>query len=108
PLLRVNRTAPADSYTLSLHDALPIYKVDRPEARFANPQCREGIRSLQDRVPLRLEDVAGELAYLQLVFDQEDCLVAPSRVGEERSEEHTTELQSRGQTVCRLPLEQKK
>src|SRR5690625_5627548 len=41
------------------------------------------------------------------------CLVVPSfdglkEVGIERSEEHTSELQSRGHLVCRLLLEKKK
>src|SRR3712207_8713698 len=34
--------------------------------------------------------------------------VAPGRIGEMRSEEHTSELQSRQYLVCRLLLEKKK
>src|SRR5437870_11310428 len=42
--------------------------------------------------------------------DLPDHLVAPllADVGPERSEEHTSELQSRGHLVCRLLLEKKK
>src|SRR5690625_6311632 len=36
------------------------------------------------------------------------CGVCPHPVSEERSEEHTSELQSRGHLVCRLLLEKKK
>src|SRR5437870_10316264 len=36
------------------------------------------------------------------------CCGCPPRVGRFRSEEHTSELQSRGHLVCRLLLEKKK
>src|SRR2546422_875711 len=69
-----NDTATTEIYTLSLHDALPIYRdrgaggparehADHPEARYSRRQ---------------------------------------------RSEEHTSELQSRLHLVCRLLLEKKK
>src|SRR3712207_7995988 len=67
-------------------------------------------RSLQDPVPLPdrvLEaehgDVAGllQLADLVVVLDQ-------PQLREHRSEEHTSELQSRQYLVCRLLLEKKK
>src|SRR5437870_10465750 len=38
----------------------------------------------------------------------ERCAPAPAYVASERSEEHTSELQSRGHLVCRLLLEKKK
>src|SRR2546429_8196294 len=66
-----NDTATTEIYTLSLHDALPIYVVD-------------GLADHHDP-GLDVED---------------DPLV--------RSEEHTSELQSRLHLVCRLLLEKKK
>src|SRR5437870_13045604 len=76
-----NDTATTEIYTLSLHDALPIF-FDVVESLLA-----EGRTS-------RL--------YKRLV--QEKQLAASIQ----RSEEHTSELQSRGHLVCRLLLEKKK
>src|SRR5437870_8391911 len=67
---------PSQTYTLSLHDALPI-----SAARFARTQCQ--------RLPIRR-------SYPQ-----------PTADTSVRSEEHTSELQSRGHLVCRLLLEKK-
>src|SRR2546426_2823490 len=73
-----NDTATTEIYTLSLHDALPIY--------WRLPLRR---RSLIPRIPGRLH--------------RSGC-PAPSG----RSEEHTSELQSPCNLVCRLLLEKKK
>src|SRR6266436_10139182 len=68
-----NDTAPTEIYTLSLHDALPIYRREWSRTKLAvcifseKPEARGG-----------------------------------------RSEEHTSELQSRLHLVCRLLLEKKK
>src|SRR3712207_8293106 len=89
-----NDTATTEIYTLSLHDALPIF--DAGGARVA-----------------RLLDVArGEVdaERTDRHVDEEDPLPA-ERLGEraaDRSEEHTSELQSRQYLVCRLLLEKKK
>src|SRR5438445_12762884 len=88
PLLSVFRcffdaTATADFYTLSLHDALPICPFE----------------------PLLLPlepSLAGPRA-LQVVADVQAQPAQPLR-----SEEHTSELQSRQYLVCRLLLEKKK
>src|SRR2546430_3864212 len=45
------------------------------------------------------------LAHLDLVHDQRDATIA---VDADRSEEHTSELQSQSNLVCRLLLEKKK
>src|SRR3712207_8067747 len=83
-----NDTATTEIYTLSLHDALPIF----------------GERSLD----LRQQHVA----VVDLAEDVLELLRAPARVAAERaearSEEHTSELQSRQYLVCRLLLEKKK
>src|SRR5436190_23374096 len=65
-------------YTLSLHDALPIFPQPVAAMR-ANEREVGGERGLEDIV------AAGE-----------------------RSEEHTSELQSHSDLVCRLLLEKKK
>src|SRR5207244_13158643 len=83
-----NATATPEIYTLSLHDALPIYlRVERIMIRAIRPTCSRscgpvvGPRALQ---PFR--DVPFVV----------------------RSEEHTSELQSPDHLVCRLLLEKKK
>src|SRR5947209_15675145 len=80
-LLFFNQTAIAGIYTLSLHDALPILEPERDRTR-----NREGVR-------------LGRLGQLT-----ENNIFAKC----ERSEEHTSELQSRQYLVCRLLLEKKK
>src|SRR5437867_13344924 len=74
--------APTEIYTLSLHDALPI--CDRAEA-IANWLDAHGLASAWDLAPTFVN------AGLDL-----------------RSEEHTSELQSPYDLVCRLLLEKKK
>src|SRR3712207_7074175 len=91
-----NDTATTEIYTLSLHDALPIYQLGmegscrRPRRR---ARCRNRSRSASrsPRPRPRLDRRAGE---------------RPRARG--RSEEHTSELQSRQYLVCRLLLEKKK
>src|SRR5258707_997877 len=83
-----NDTATTEIYTLSLHDALPIYLDD------AWTQVEEGIARL---LPYA-EDRGVKLGIEPL---------HPAFVPE-RSEEHTSELQSRQYLVCRLLLEKKK
>src|SRR3712207_7360374 len=86
-LFFLNDTATTEIYTLSLHDALPIWTL--------------GLQLLaQHRDDLPAEDV-------QLL---EDNLQRQAGVvhEEQRSEEHTSELQSRQYLVCRLLLEKKK
>src|SRR2546429_748760 len=78
-----NDTATTEIYTLSLHDALPICYLCGAYA--------------SDRLGRRLAFTlfaigAGSLAYAYTL----------------RSEEHTSELQSRLHLVCRLLLEKKK
>src|SRR3712207_9334398 len=77
-----NDTATTEIYTLSLHDALPIFFVKQGD--------HWGITTHPaQRVPLPKGD--GRFAFVNLP----------------RSEEHTSELQSRQYLVCRLLLEKK-
>src|SRR5206468_7640861 len=91
-----NDTATTDIYTLSLHDALPICQAENnrgdgslhPHAVHYSTTC---------------------------VTTPEPTVLPPSRMAKwppgssaTRSEEHTSELQSRSDLVCRLLLEKKK
>src|SRR5207253_8847698 len=87
-------TAPSEIYTLSLHDALPISAdQDRGERGVAPAHALAAAR-----------DVRGRLEVLGTEHRPQ-----PAEPGHHvRSEEHTSELQSRGHIVCRLLLEKKK
>src|SRR3712207_8523698 len=82
-----NDTATTEIYTLSLHDALPISGLAARGVRGA----RRDRGRLSEHTPL-----SGE------------GRVVGGRDRERRSEEHTSELQSRQYLVCRLLLEKKK
>src|SRR5690606_42101316 len=85
-------SATTEIYTLSLHDALPIFAFYDREliCRFANASYARGLGGdVRQPVGLHLSQVARPQNY-------------------ERSEEHTSELQSRENLVCRLLLEKKK
>src|SRR2546426_3710025 len=75
-----NDTATTEIYTLSLHDALPIWT--QPSGASSNPQSASAARKAWYTV--------------RLTFSRS------------RSEEHTSELQSPCNLVCRLLLEKKK
>src|SRR3712207_7443249 len=96
-----NETATTEIYTLSLHDALPICE----EA--LEPADRVGVEvvgRLVEQQGLGVgEEDPGELDAAALTTGQR-----PQRLEQHpRSEEHTTELQSRQYLVCRLLLAKK-
>src|SRR3712207_8621056 len=81
-----NDTATTEIYTLSLHDALPIYQtLTLPAANRQSP-----------------------FHPLHRFVIRASSFVIDSSFGFRRSEEHTSELQSRQYLVCRLLLEKKK
>src|SRR5690242_20939273 len=91
---------PTQLYTLSLHDALPISRAAdlRPLHRHARAADRRGER----RKSRRPAAVRGR----QRADRRPPCT---DRVrARTRSEEHTSELQSHVNLVCRLLLEKKK
>src|SRR3712207_6888910 len=92
-----NDTATTEIYTLSLHDALPIYPLyARPLVNRNPAQTNRNYIWGGDEWVWSLPDTVGPSGRA------EDPLKAP------RSEEHTSELQSRQYLVCRLLLEKKK
>src|SRR3712207_8507873 len=87
-----NDTATTEIYTLSLHDALPISETHlhnvpsvTPSKPRACPRCSQTLRSASCKEQKPLSN-------LTVIH---------------RSEEHTSELQSRQYLVCRLLLEKK-
>src|SRR5258707_11542742 len=85
-----NDTATTEIYTLSLHDALPIW--------FTKTERSSGFRSYLIFVILHIT-----FAMFSNYF-----LGDTNALSGIRSEEHTSELQSRQYLVCRLLLEKKK
>src|SRR3712207_7966236 len=84
-----NDTATTEIYTLSLHDALPIF-----DQRAHPLRAVDGVLDERLRVLVELVAVAAAQG-LQAARDH-------------RTEEHTSELQSRQYLVCRLLPEKKK
>src|SRR5207253_5515970 len=93
--------APTEIYTLFLHDALPIYTpgISLSEMRAKARRLQQS----QGALDLIIVD------YLQLMSGgsrrYENRTQEVSAIS--RSEEHTSELQSRGHLVCRLLHEKK-
>src|SRR5690606_41628190 len=90
-----NDTATTEIYTLSLHDALPISVPLQP--------------SVDNGLELHMVN------FVEAIRKKDKSIInAPIEAGShiatisQRSEEHTSELQSRENLVCRLLLEKKK
>src|SRR5205085_3561614 len=99
-------SAPTSFYTLSLHDALPILPG---MLRLGGPGSRPGVWALTWATllpPFRtypsMISGGGMEGHLN-TFPRGGLPCIPSR-----SEEHTSELQSQSNLVCRLLLEKKK
>src|SRR3712207_7668571 len=88
-----NDTATTEIYTLSLHDALPIY------GRKTTVEAVSGADVV--------EKASTHVRRMKALFD-EVLTLGDKLVYKGRSEEHTSELQSRQYLVCRLLLEKKK
>src|SRR5690606_40416002 len=99
-LIFLQHTPPTQSNPLSLHDALPIStrSMRRKGAR-RMPANQRTKRS----TPPALRNVAHPVTMARQTVS--DCV---ARARPRRSEEHTSELQSRENLVCRLLLEKKK
>src|SRR5438270_9671100 len=79
-----NDTAPTDIYTLSLHDALPIFTALKANTSTSVPSTPTRGLKILTKAPTPTTPSIGL-----------------------RSEEHTSELQSQSNLVCRLLLEKK-
>src|SRR5207248_11663085 len=100
PSFSCNVISPSVCYTLSLHDALPIFVA-------RTPTSFETTRFVSDFISCRAERKIPKplilLARLcQTLLFMHSCFFV------QRSEEHTSELQSPYDLVCRLLLEKKK
>src|SRR5688572_31215544 len=87
----INYTATTEIYTLSLHDALPISRLQRLAHAQHEQERGQGADHEYDRE-----------------CGREQSRRVQERHRVERSEEHTSELQSQSNLVCRLLLEKKK
>src|SRR5690349_22881921 len=90
-LFLITNPLATETYTLSLHDALPI-SPDRPRV----PALRRHRRGGEGNPPGRKIGAPGPRT-----------VVLVGHGADVRSEEHTSELQSRRDLVCRLLLEKK-
>ena len=97
-----NDTATTEIYTLSLHDALPISKgLKLTESR------KLSALNFADEIEKLIHQIGIENGTVEIVIHPSE----PSFYGMntvDRSEEHTSELQSPCNLVCRLLLEKKK
>src|SRR5258708_21209324 len=96
-----NDTATTEIYTLSLHDALPIWRKFQfclPSRLIASQNQATMIEWFLRMWPMRSTSIKCA-----------DCCMATfAGTTRSRSEEHTSELQSPDHLVCRLLLEKKK
>src|SRR5438034_7052463 len=89
-------TSTTETNTLSLHDALPIsFQEFRRHAHGNIWRRRSEWQGRQSKVSGRFADEDG------------DCVFELGAGNSNRSEEHTSELQSHSDLVCRLLLEKK-
>src|SRR5205814_9880006 len=101
------RTPPTHTYTLSLHDALPICadaSTDNTPIRLLAPGTRLHLAEQEPRdgfLAVETNDAKDGWVWKRNVKVLEDSAAA----NRGRSEEHTSELQSLRHLVCRLLLE---
>src|SRR5699024_12012708 len=100
--------ATTDTYTLSLHDALPIFP-------WCDGRCVQGPGTYSPRhsdprllaIPTSWSRVADSNLDYDRLFEIRITSLCSCPLYLPRSEEHTSELQSRFDLVCRLLLEKK-
>src|SRR5690606_41880606 len=95
-------TAVANLYTLSLHDALPIYRQRLGAVAGLGIGHGDGAEQLGIFLAVRL-DLGQQLqGFLMIAFLRQGAGALCLGMDPGRSEEHTSELQSRENLVCRL------
>src|SRR5205823_14556655 len=105
---RINPQSTTHIYTLSLHDALPIFEIaddlsshkDKPE----QSSTSEGDGPLARINEAETSPSAEDARQLPQQWREERAVLCIPGTGL-RSEEHTSELQSLAYLVCRLLLE---
>src|SRR3712207_8964370 len=90
-----NDTATTEIYTLSLHDALPIYLLTFDTGTFYNFALAGNLQPFEE-LKVLIEEAIEEKRILSKKKEVKD------------RKKHTSELQSRQYLVCRLLLEKKK
>src|SRR5690606_41464329 len=104
----LNYPPPTSIYTLSLHDALPISscRLHAPRGASTRTRCAQSARASSRRSGRRPHRAltAVRASMLEGACSRKPCATTRDRA---RSEEHTSELQSRENLVCRLLLEKK-
>src|SRR5690606_40446760 len=98
---------PTETYTLSLHDALPISAkelklVPSPLEKKKYPLIPKLLSKCPSDFNLQIYWLLLWPVVLPIATTLPSCIII------KRSEEHTSELQSRENLVCRLLLEKKK
>src|SRR5205823_14886300 len=104
PCLQPTSTPRTNVHTLSLHDALPIlsHAGGNPILRMAQ-KSRGWMQRVLSRDLENSPDVTGSISGMALGLRHQT-----QSHSADRSEEHTSELQSLAYIVCRLLLEKKK
>src|SRR5699024_11632351 len=106
--LTVSVTVSSDIYTLSLHDALPIYGKIYTKNEFVTG-ADQSVRLMMGDYSYLHNNEFGKYSDRDWTkVDSSSSPVGIKRIAALRSEEHTSELQSRFDLVCRLLLEKKK
>ena len=101
-----NDTATTEIYTLSLHDALPIYFhccITPFSGRLAYSEAKTQLVEA-----FNTASIAHTISVMNQVLGDRSYSLHDLFAEERRSEEHTSELQSLTNLVCRLLLEKKK
>src|SRR5699024_12316044 len=94
--------APPAIYTLALHDALPISRDTGGEFPVGSYRMDTSPKNSDSSAPERSDSSAAPIAVDEETVEQRDERFT------RRSEEHTSELQSRFDLVCRLLLDKNK
>src|SRR5207253_11513521 len=100
-------TSTTETYTLSLHDALPIFFADIGKEALAEMAASSSQKRAHAGTALIEQGLASPHLVMLVRGAAKAVRTVQSGNGEsvivlDRSEEHTSELQSRGHLVCRL------